>query len=608
MNLLSGLFLLLLAAPVLGSPAGTLGRRNGSVIPYAVKEPPLTTPWTYEVGTNPWTEYPRPKLQRPLWQSLNGIWTYEKASNLRAVNRPPFGEQLAAQVMIPSCLESGLSGIMGNDTLYSWFSTHFTVPPIWSLERILLHFGAVDYEATVFVNGHEAGFHRGGYFEFTIDVTPFLIPGSNELYVLTPMLLLRCCLMLTSGIDSFSFMIQQTAVIMSFPPESRHWYRAISFTHPAAEYGKAFGSSQHQPTTSTRLIWTQPHSEKVSAIHCDINSTANQQHIVTAVVKTADEAGTAVVSVLDPVSGAILATQAGPVGHPIVFKVPSPKLWSPDTPVLYPVTVSVGFDLVRSYVGFRTIEKGILDGVARFVLNGEPVFMIGTLDQGFWPDGLYTPPNLDAMVWDLKLLKKLGFNMLRKHVKVETALFYHACDQIGLLVIQDMPALRPLSSKTLSDCSTVDILPNSTQQAEFERQLFVLVDQLKSHPSIVMWVIYNEGWGQITKSYHPEFALTVQVRELDPTRLVNSASGWQDYDGDFMDVLPPAAISSVHDNHHYSSPQCGEFKAFFHVCFLEQLADRLLLNRYSFLLDPIDAVSSKPAAYRFPGRICRVRK
>lgn len=186
MNLLSGLFLFFLSAPVLAGPSLSTRQFNATT-KYHIKEPPLTTPWTYKIGTNPWTEYPRPKLQRSQWKNLNGIWTYKRASSLEAVNNPPFGQPLTQEVLVPSCLESGLSGVKGNWTLYSWFSTHFTVPSTWTApaahQRILLHFGAVDYEATIFINGVKAAFHRGGYFEFTVDTTPFLKPGGNELYV-----------------------------------------------------------------------------------------------------------------------------------------------------------------------------------------------------------------------------------------------------------------------------------------------------------------------------------------------------------------------------------------------------------------------------------------
>lgn len=187
---------------------------------------------------------------------------------------------------------------------------------------------------------------------------------------------------------------------------------------------------------------------------------------------------------------------------------------------------------MNSYTGFRTLSTGEIDGVTRPLLNGEFIFQFGTLDQGFWPDGIYTPPNREAMVYDLKMLKDLGLNMLRKHIKVENALFYRACDELGLLLIQDMPSM-PLRT------------PDADQQAEWERQLDILIQQHKNYPSIYTWVIYNEGWGQIT-DYYPEFNLTARVKQLDPTRFVDSTTGWHDHGaGDF------------HDNHHYANPQCG---------------------------------------------------
>lgn len=174
--------------------------------------------------------------------------------------------------------------------------------------------------------------------------------------------------------------------------------------------------------------------------------------------------------------------------HPFVFNVDGPKLWSPDSPNLYNVTVRLGDDEVQSYTGFRTISKGKVDGIVRPLLNGEFVFMFGTLDQGYWPDGLYTPPTREAMVYDLKVLKSLGFNMVRKHIKIEPALFYRACDELGLLVIQDMPSMRPLQQRTESNCQKTRILADDTQQTEFGRQLELMVNQFKSYPSIATWV------------------------------------------------------------------------------------------------------------------------
>jgi hypothetical protein len=199
---------------------------------------------------------------------------------------------------------------------------------------------------------------------------------------------------------------------------------------------------------------------------------------------------------------------------------------------------------VQSYTGFRTISKGDVDGVKRPLLNGKFVFPFGTLDQGYWPDGIYTPPSVEAMTYDLKVLKNVGYNMVRKHIKVEPALFYRACDEMGLLVIQDMPSLRP-DLPGDNPCSIIRLNPEA--QAEFDKQLGMMVAQLKSYPSIFAWTIYNEEWGQKTDGPPwPEFNLTEMVRKIDPTRLINAVSGWSDHGaGDFD------------DNHHYSTPQCG---------------------------------------------------
>ncbi|PLN81896.1 putative hydrolase [Aspergillus taichungensis] len=489
---------------VLASPVQQ--HRNVARAPtkYAVKTPPLDTPWTEKVGTNPWTEYPRPQLERSQWQNLNGIWQYQGASSIDAVEQPPFGQPLENEVLVPSCLESGLSGIQGKNTYYSWFNTHFKVPGDWKGKNVLLNFGAVDYEATVFVNGKEAGFNRGGYFSFTVDITKHVeLDKDNELLVFVH-----------DPTDSGDYVIpigkQKTA------PKSHIFYEPCSG------------------------IWQSVWIEAAPANHiAQLDLDSNMDGEVTVTVHSATgESSPVVVTVKD--GDKEVASHKGDSDKQFTFQVSKPKLWSPGSPTLYNVTVTLGDDKVQSYTGFRTIAKGEVGGIVRPMLNGEFTFMFGTLDQGYWPDGLYTPPNREAMVYDLKVLKGLGFNMVRKHIKVETALFYRACDELGLLVIQDMPSLRPLQNR---DGQT--ILPDEAQQKEFARQLDLLVNQHKSYPSVVTWVIYNEGWGQIRFPY-PEFELTERVRKLDPTRLISSTSGWHDHgDGDFS------------DNHHYANPQCG---------------------------------------------------
>ncbi|KAH8679064.1 putative hydrolase [Tricladium varicosporioides] len=468
--------------------------------PYAVKTPPLTTNWTYGVGTNPWPEYPRPRLQRSHWQSLNGIWTYQNALSINETVNPPFGKPLQNEVLVPSCLESGLSGIQGSYLIYSWFRTNFTVPSSWpSNQAVLLNFEAVDYEATVFINGKQAGFHRGGYFHFTIDATNYLkAEGNNELLVFVhdP----------TDSGDNIIPIGKQTL------NPSHIFYRPCS---------GIWQSVWIEPAPATHITQL----DVAADMHGQVSVTAHTSGNSSVPVK---------VTIYEPGLETAIGSWNGISDTIFQFTVSSPKLWSPDSPTLYNMSVVVGSDQARSYTGFRTISKGTVNGVTRSLLNGKFIFQFGTLDQGFWPDGLYTPPNREAMLYDLKILKSLGFNMLRKHIKVENDLFYQACDQMGLLLIQDMPSLRTNTN-----------LPNDAQQAEFTRQLQLLINQHKSFTSIGTWVIYNEGWGQRLQGY-PEYGLTDLVRSMDPTRLIDTTTGWHDHGaGDFS------------DNHHYANPQCG---------------------------------------------------
>ncbi|WPG99054.1 putative beta-galactosidase [Acrodontium crateriforme] len=466
--------------------------------PYAVQTPPLDTNWTYQVGTKPWPQYPRPKLARSEWKSLNGVWMYASASGKGDLSIPPFNQTLPQEVLVPFCLESGLSGIQGENTIYSWYRTTFTVPSKWTGDRVLLNFGAVDYEATVFINGRTATFHRGGYTAFSLDVTDYLNDGENEL------------------------------IVFAFDPTDMDPY--------VVPTGKQTLHASHIFYRPCSGIWQSVWIESAPSNHISelsIDATASGQ--VNLTVNASDGKDSSVkVSVYERGSKKVIASHKGAAGSPILFKVKSPKTWSPDSPNLYDFEVKMGKDEVSSYTGFRTVTKQAVNGVQRIILNGDMIFPFGTLDQGYWPDGIYTAPTYEAMTYDIKVLKQLGYNMLRKHVKVEPPLYYAAADELGILIMQDMPCLRPSRG------------PNEEQQAEFERQLQVIVEQFKGYTSIFSWALYNEGWGQITQSYNPEFALTDIVHKLDPTRLVNAVSGWHDHGaGEFS------------DNHHYTSPQCG---------------------------------------------------
>ncbi|KAI0206998.1 family 2 glycosyl hydrolase [Astrocystis sublimbata] len=466
---------------------------GSSALGYEVKTPPLDTDWTYKVGTNPWPEYPRPQLQRDRWQSLNGVWQFGEGKSAPGY---PNGQD----VLVPSCIESALSGVMENH-INSWFSRDFKLSKDLNFNRdhrkIMLNFEAVDYQATVYVNDKLAGNNTGGYWRFSFDISNLLHGGVNTLRVdvVDP----------TDGPGISIPLGKQTL-------------------HPS-----------HIFYTPCSGIWQSVWLESVPVEHItQLDVAAGMDGTVDVTVTTSENSHDNVkVTVWDD-SGKDVATGHGKANKPFTFKVASPELWSPDSPTLYNLTVNVGHDEVKSYTGFRTIESGEIDGIKRPLVNGKFFFQFGTLDQGFWPDGIHTPPNYEAMTYDLKQLKALGFNMLRKHIKVEPDLFYRACDELGLLLIQDMPAMP------------ADRLPNPEQQKEWERQLDILITEHRNYPSIYTWIIYNEGWGQLRDTYFPEDHLTTRVKELDPTRLVDSTSGWHDH-----------GFGDWHDNHHYANPQCG---------------------------------------------------
>lgn len=474
-----------------------------SPIPYRARTPLLDTPWTEDVGTAPWPQHPRPLLHRSKWANLNGIWTYQPAVNSTDISNPP-SLPLEQEVLIPSCIESALSGIMASDQQHMWFATNFSVPPGWQKgQRFLLHFEAVDYEATVFLNGKQIGFNRGGYFRFTVDIT-----------------------------DTVMFDEPNSLLVFVFDPTDSGTYHIPN--------GKQTVRISHIFYTPCSGIWQTVWLESVPSTYItsmDIAADMNGKVDVT-IHSSHTESQPVEIWVLDS-HGIVVGSQKSASDQPFSFTVPSPQLWMPDTPHLYNITAKLGSDVVSSYTGFRTVSSGVVNGVQRPLLNGKFVFQFGTLDQGYWPDGIYVPPTLEAMVFDLEFLKGLGMNTVRKHIKVEPDLFYRACDELGLLVLQDMPSMRATESAR-------DNPPDMAEQAEFERQLEVMVNEHKSYPSIVTWVIYNEGWGQLVEPYYPEFSITARVRELDPTRLIDSVTGWWDHGaGDFS------------DNHHYAEPQCG---------------------------------------------------
>ncbi|MBN2560802.1 MAG: beta-galactosidase [Phycisphaerae bacterium] len=451
----------------------------------------LLTQWAQDVRPDRvWPEYPRPQMVRPDWLNLNGLWACAMTSARQAAEPAAYD----GVILVPFCIESALSGVKKavRPDQALWYRRTFEVPSAWQDRRVLLHFGAVDWAAQVWVNGRHVGDHQGGYDPFTFDIA-----------------------------DALTSAGPQTLVVKVHDPTDKSWQPR----------GKQVLKPEGIWYTAVTGIWQTVWLEPVPENHIrGLKITPDIDRSAIAVAPDIAGGGRTRVQVLD--DGRVIAEGEAPAGEAVVIRVPNAKLWSPDSPHLYDLKVSlvsggVAVDAVQSYFGMRKIALGEYGGHTRILLNGEPLFQFGPLDQGWWPDGLYTAPTDEALRFDLEQLKKLGMNMLRKHVKVEPARLYYHCDKLGLLVWQDMP-----SGDRYVGAHEPDIDRNPESAANFERELKAMIDALRNHPSIIMWVVYNEGWGQWDTK-----RLTKWVKEYDPTRLVNSASGWADRDcGDVIDV------------------------------------------------------------------------
>ena len=466
---------------------------------------PLMTEWGKGVTPeNAWREYPRPQMVRREWQNLNGLWDY--AIKPKGDAKP--GE-FDGKILVPFCAESSLSGV-GKPVKpdeYLWYKRDLLIPPSWAGKRILLHFGAVDWESVISVNGKELMTHTGGSDPFSVDITDALKGGKGELVV-----------RVWDPTDTLS------------QPRGKQVLKpgGIFYTAVTGIWQTAW--LECVPTAHiTRVVFT-PDFDK-GEVECRVSAT-----------------GPGKVMVMSRVGyGAIEAKSmgSGEANKPFRFKVSTDKPWTPDSPNLTDVTVMLDSgDRVDSYFAMRKISIGPDEnGVTRMLLNNKFVFQYGPLDQGWWPDGLLTPPSDAALKSDVVYLKKIGCNMLRKHIKVEPARFYRHCDELGLLLWQDMPSGYQPRFQGVGPGSAKDAPFTPEQTATFEKELKAMIDHLRGFASIVVWVPYNEGWGQ-----HDTNATLKMVKEYDPSRLVNGPSGWQDRGyGDMIDAhvypgpgIPPA--------------------------------------------------------------------
>ena len=415
----------------------------------------------------PWNDYPRPQLVRDDWLCLNGRWELEHAGRTEPV-------------VVPFCPESLLSGIgeppkCGETMTYR---RSFTVPEAWTGKRILLHFGAVSREAEVLVNGIRAAEHDNGYLAFSVDITSYLKPGENELSV-----------------------------------------RAVNDLDPRFPWGKQKterGGMWYTPVSGIwQTVWLEPVPER---------------HITGLEIKTAENR--AVIAVGGIGDGTVLCEgKEIPICRgTAVIEVGDPVLWSPETPKLYRFTIIAGEDRAESYFALRTLSVAPDGkGLPRLCLNGKPFFFHGLLDQGWWSDGLYTPASPALYERDIRTAKEYGYNTLRKHIKIEPERFYYDCDRLGMIVFQDMvnagkyDFLRDTALPTLGLWHRDDrkLHPDPVQRRNFLSAMEGTVRQLGNHPCIVLWTIFNEGWGQ----FRADDAYD-RLRALDPDRFIDTASGW----------------------------------------------------------------------------------
>ncbi|TXT61339.1 MAG: Beta-galactosidase [Promethearchaeota archaeon] len=451
----------------------------------------IMTRWSRDITpNNPLPEYPRPQLRRDDWINLNGLWDY--AIRPKEQKKVDYYD---GKILVPFPVESALSGVKKelNPQENLWYRCQFRLPKEWNKNLILLHFGAVDWEATIFVNKKKIGIHRGGYTPFTFDISSCInFDSDNDLIV-----------KVWDPTDEGS---QERGKQTLHP--SHIWYTAVSGIWQTVWL-------EPVPTTYITSIKLTPNIDnEILNVSVLANTPLNTFRIRVEI------------TIEDKIVSSLESAETN-----VEINIPSPLLWEPEHPFLYDLKVLLEkneeiIDTIYSYFGMRKIALGKdVNGIRSIELNNKRIFQYGTLDQGYWPDGLYTAPTDEALRNDIEITKELGFNMIRKHVKVEPARWYYHCDKLGILIWQDMPNGGGQYSWALPPNI------NEYEESRGEKSKKCYYEELKSmincffnFPSIITWVPFNEGWGQFDTEEVANY-----VQQLDPGRLVDAASGWYDF-------------------------------------------------------------------------------
>jgi beta-galactosidase/beta-glucuronidase len=467
----------------------------------------IKTIWAEKVDpANPLPEYPRPILVRDQWQNMNGLWDYAILPKGGAIP-----ETFDGKILVPYPVESSLSGVQktvgeANDL---WYNRTFTVPLTWKGKKILLHFGAVDWKTDIWINNIKIGSHKGGYTPIDLDITPYLNKDKS-----------------------------QKLTIRVWDPSDK------GFQPRGKQVDRPGGIFYTSVTGIWQTVWMEPVNDNFITNFKTVSNIDRGTVSVLPVLNDVKTSDIVEVKVLD--KGQLINKGMASAGQEVVLAVPSAKLWSPESPFLYDLEVTLTrngqvIDKVTSYFGMRKIStKRDENGITRLQLNNKDYFQFGPLDQGWWPDGLYTAPTDEALLFDIKKTKDFGFNLIRKHVKVEPARWYYHCDREGILVWQDMPSGdKSPQWQNKNYFNGVENTRTLESEENYRTEWKDIMDKLYSNPCIVTWVPFNEAWGQFKT---PE--ITDWTKSYDPSRLVNPASGGNYYPvGDMLDI------------HNYPDPQ-----------------------------------------------------